>query len=58
MIETLRPICNEHHSCACRDWEHLKVLNELNQLQKRFNELEKNYSELTKALSQQVEVDT
>ena len=58
-IETTRPICNLHHeACPCREWEHLKVLNELNQLQARFNELEKQYIELVRAVSHQVEFDT
>jgi len=57
-IETIRPICSVHHdACACRHWETMKILNELNQAQVKIRELESQYSALVLSLSKQVEID-
>jgi len=64
-IETTRPVCNVHHdACACRHWETMKILNELNQAQVKIREqdkkiggMEKQYSDLVLSLSKQVEID-
>lgn len=45
-IQTIRPPCVHHHdACPCREWEHLKVLNELNALQIRFQALQQEYED-------------
>jgi len=57
-IETTRPVCNVHHdACACRHWETMKILNELNQAQVKIRVLEAQYGALVLSLSKQVEID-
>jgi len=56
-IETTRPVCNVHHdACACRHWETMKILNELNQAQVKIREMEKQYIDLLRATSQLAEL--